>query len=1160
MVHFPRNARSAAGVWAGLKGGFWAGEHLTLVLDTARAMGIALGMGAAGLPLAWWLFRSEGFSKTEKTMLGLCLGWVLIALMFTAEAILGVKYTQFLVYAHWALLVALGAALWAREIMASKNGLSSFFKPPSLSLDWPAAERALPSLGLIVLIVLSVWIPLSASGILLSEVDPYFYLYGVSQVVTRGASPQYDYSVWYPTLEFTHLGQPLYKFLIAPWYTLYAQGAPYSPYMLSAVASIYAPLMMGLSVFFIYLLFKELYGARAGLLAGGILAFLPIMLQKMHAGDSQVVPYGTFGLIFFLAALVLMAKRRSAPLFTISIGGRKIAPETFTLLAILGACALNLGSNLEILLVFCISIFLFMVGFMHLLKPTPESRALVGQLGWYFLPSLLVICVANILYWQRPPSIDWASDLLKNVAVPSAALLVPVLFGAFIDRMKWPAPKQGQVSLPIVLSLLLVVAAIFRLWGALAILPLILFGLFLNSISQWVRRQPNPARLELCLLLLAAILLVCTEAPVLPISSSMFDAYRFWGAYSNAVTRTIAEQAAGPDSFDSALGAASITFGPAPDAGQLFSMAAAYAANSVQNLAGLKLLDSFLSLMGLINLLPTLLLNVFYNSAAGFMNVYLAKDGVQANFPITDRTNSMATFFMFFGPALLAIALLRSWKAGRPLPYGPMLLLSFIVPITFMGFMKVKFLVWLAVVFALSVAAAWGEGERLLREWLDARHAAKHKAEPSGWMAQWPVNPRHLAWTAAVLAILLQMGWPTYLAIDANPSMPADYTVVYAQAAAILATSGTPAFYQNPQAALPLMQTDCTQHNQAGACAVLADWNASLSDPAIFYRSDICYLSLAGDLSARMPQSRQAGAGYRCSLFPTDWLAAYDWMEQNVPRDSRITSWWDYGHWTLFFGQTNTVLDPTQASGMMIGRIAYAYVHADPANLREAMKAYGSRYALFDMQIAGNGGSGGSFIFGGKFSALNYLGCDWAKRTNYSQGPGTSLCELSNQPERLVVPIAAGQSSPCTISESTQSKGVIGYRAVLSPSSGGVVQNMQPVYCVRQEQTSDGQPLGVYFLNQADANGNLPRSPAYWLVQSSDSNQLVLAALYSQEPWQLPNGTIVSRWDYRQGPYYDTSLYQAFFLRNLEGFDLVYDSPTIRIFKMQDKYWNNQTS
>jgi hypothetical protein len=143
------------------------------------------------------------------------------------------------------------------------------------------------------------------------------------------------------------------------------------------------------------------------------------------------------------------------------------------------------------------------------------------------------------------------------------------------------------------------------------------------------------------------------------------------------------------------------------------------------------------------------------------------------------------------------------------------------------------------------------------------------------------------------------------------------------------------------------------------------------------------------------------------------------------------------------------------------------------------------------------------------------------------------------------------------ISEITQSKGVVGYRLGIGKSQQGVAQTLEPAYCVRWEKTQDGQQLGVYFLDKKDENDNLLRSPAYWLPQSSDSSQMVLAAVYTKDPWPLANGTIASRWDYRQGPFYDSSLYQAFILKSLDGFDLVYDSPSIRIFKMKDEYWGN---
>ncbi len=1105
-------------------------------------MAIALGMGAAGIPLAAYLLRNEGFSKLEKLVMGLTMGWVLIPCLFLLEALVGMAYNPGLIAVHWALLFALGIALWVREIMASKNGFADVVKIPALSFSGADFERAIPSIGLALLLIVSVWIPLSSAGGLISEVDPYFYLEGVAQIVTLGTNPLSDGLSWFPAFPSSHIGQPLFKFLIAPWYSLYAGGAAYSPFILQSVASVYPPLMMGLAVFFAYLLFKELYHPRIGLLMGALVAFAPVMLQKMKGGESQIVPYSTFALFFFLAMFYLLIKRRSA---------------LYAGLSIVACAALMLGSNIEILLIFCLSLFLAAIGFIHLLQPKEESKELIRNIA-LLLAGMVAIQIILQLYYQSPPSLSWLSALIKGALLPAAALGVPVLFGELLNRFKWPASSAKAVSLPLILSLLLFTAAIFRLWGALAILPLLLFGLLLNPLSQWMHKQHNRSRLEMGLLLLSVLILVGTIAPSLPVVGEMFDAYRFWGAYTNAVTRTIAEQAAGISSFDSSFGAASITLGPAPTTDTLGGMLVGLLGQFFSNLFSFKLFDAAMTVLAWINLLPTFLLNLFYNEVASFMNIYLAKDGLRPDFPILDRANSMATFFMFFGPLLLAIALVRALRSGKPVPSGPLLLLCFILPITFMGFMKVKLLSYLAMAFAFCVAAFWGEGEKLVHEWLERRHAGKKSGEPAGsWMDAWPVHPRHLAWFLVLMAILLQLGWPTYLFIDSNTALSADYVQAYAMGASILTTVGQPAFYQDPAKTFPLLDTACKQYGQSGACTVVADKNATLNDPALFYRGDVCYYSLVPNLSARLPPSKQIGYGYRCGEFPTDWVQAADFMLTNISPTERMTSWWDYGHWTVFFGGMRTVADPTQASGEMIGHIAYAYAHSDAATLRSAMKQYGSRYALMDREIVGNSDSNGAFLFGGKFSALNYLGCDWANRTNVSSSPMSSKCELENQPEQVVVPINGTEAVPCVISDSTQSKGLIGYRVSLISAPGGLMQDRHPTYCVRQEQTTDGQSLGVYFLDQKDDNGQLQRNPAYWLPQSLDKSNLVMDAVYTKEPWVLANGTIVSRWDYRQGPYYDTSLYQGYFLRQLEGFDLVYDSPTIKIYKMQDAYWNN---
>ncbi|VVC01962.1 Uncharacterised protein [uncultured archaeon] len=847
----------------------------------------------------------------------------------------------------------------------------------------------------------------------------------------------------------------------------------------------------------------------------------------------------------------------------------------FTALSILAYAALILGSNMETLLVFCLSLFLGIIGVMHLLKPTKEGEELNLRMA-AFIGGMLLVQILYALYHTEAINIDLLKNMIKSVALPAAAFAGPVLFGLVIDRVKYKGADRGRTGLPMAGALVLVALAMFHLAGTLAILPILLMVLLFNPASNWVRAQPNHARLEMCILLLGAIVLIGTVAPDLPVSSDMFDSYRFFGSYSNALTRTISEQGAGASSFDGYFGASGLSLGAPPSSEKLGEVIATAVDQMVKSAVGIKPFELAMSVVSVINIIPTMLLNLFYNAAAAFMNVYLEKDGVQADFLVAKdaagnidlfggRVNSLASMILFLGPALLLLALARAWKRGSELPTGALLLLCFIVPVTFMGFMKVKMLIFLAVAFVFSLGAAWAEGERLFMEFMARRAEKKSEkthAAAGEWFSAWPAHPRHIAWMLVALAVLLQLGWPTYLVFDSNPGIDPGYTQTYAIGAAILAHSATPTMQENPAAGFKALNLSCIAYNVPAACEAVNNQNATLNEPLRFYNSDLCYFSLVGNQSAKLTQSTRVSAGYRCGYYPYQWLNMYEWMNANINHSERITSWWDYGHWTNFFGRANTVLRPEHASTEMIGRVAYAYTHQSPLELRRVMKDYGSRYALMDSEIVGSAQSN-MFIFGGKFSALNYLGCDWANRTNVQNQPGSSMCELENQPEQLLIPQRANEVSPCLISESTQEKGQIGYRMSFVAETGGIRRDAKAMYCVRQEQTADGQSMGVYFLDQKDDSGNLMRSPAIWLAQSADANYLAYAAVYTKDPWATINGTPVSRWDYRFGPYYDNSLYQGFILGQLEGFDLVYDYPQglggkIRIFRMKDEYYNKK--
>ena len=1086
-----------------------------------RMLSIAFVFGLAGIPLAFWLLKKENFTKLETLVMGYVLGFVGVPAIFFLELLAGVHYDPKLIPINWIILFIAGFALWAKDKMSSKDGFKSLLAMPPIDMD--AIKNALPSLALLILILLAILIPLTASGGLLSEIDPYFYLDGVHQLVTMGFNPTFDDTAWYPLVISGHLGQPFFKFLLAPWYSLYAGSQPYSPYTLVATSSIYPPIACGLTVFFAYLLFKQLYRPRIGLLAGGLFAFTPTILSYFQGGRSQIVPYSIFALFFFLAMFFLMVKRRNA---------------VFAALSVLAYACIIFGSNLETLLLFCLPLLLGAIGLLHVLSPTDESRKL-NRILLIFLAGVVLVQLLNMAY--KTISIGNFMEALKSLGLPVMSLLVPLAFEWAAERQKW--------------------------------------------------KLTNLQRVEV---LVAAVVVIVLLAPNLPVLSSLLNFYQFLGSYSYALTRTIAEQAAGPTTFDATFGQLGMTLDPTPVGSRIIEALTAGASGFVDGLVKFHLVDALVSLLAFVNVIPTLLLNLFYNSVSSFLNIYLSKDGVAANFATQERVNSLGTLFFFWGPALLLWRLVRSWRAEGQPDRGVLLLLAFLLPVTFMGLMKAKFSIYLSVTFAATAAAFIGEAEPLVRGWAlkqklitttsasqvpaghhapaPSEHQSSHPAHASAGnsaagfvsLAGWEISVSLLAWAVVIALVLLQLGWPASALMDRGWAISPLYTF----GGSVLSSAMTPTFYQNPARSLGLLNSLCQDGTYPTACAAAADPNATTSDPLQMYRQDYCAYSLWPHANQTVPPSiQQVAIPYRCSEMTSYWVEAMGWISKNVPPDDRITSWWDYGHWTNFLGGAKTVLRPEQSSLEMIGHVANALLDNDTTNLRKVMKSYDSRWVIIDSEIVGGFAQTG-FQFGGKYSALNYLGCDWANMTSVNNGPSTSQCEMDHQPEQLDVPLSAAEGRSCIISDSTQSQGIVANRIRLVAASDGGRPSVdsQPVYCVRQITDSSGQPqLDVYMLDQRNASGDLVHSPAFFwspqpttLPQFYSSSQTLpfFAAFYAPRPVVNANGTTVSAWDYRVGPYYDSPLYQGFFLNHLDGYDLVFNSQNIRIFRMTDEYWN----
>ena len=989
-----------------------------LFVDIPLVIAIAILFGASGIPFSFWLLRQEKLSRLDKLLIGYTLGWIGVPMLFTLETTLGILYSPAWFWANWLALILGGLILLVKDkALPDPKGITALLK--GMSADPAAALKAnaIP-IGMLVILALSVWLPLTSSGGLLYELDPYFYLEGVHQIITQGHNLLNDETAWFPLASSNHVGQPLYKYLLAPWYSLYNGSAPYSPYTMADIGSVYPPLAAGLAVFFVYLLFREMYDGRIGLLAAGLTAFMPFLLIKVQGGDAQIVPYSIFALFFFLAMLYMALRRESMKL---------------TFLCGLAYGTIVLGSNVDILITFCLSVFFFFMGLRHVNKPDKSG---LRQIAIVF-GSILLFQLIGLAYFGSLDIKSWLETILVNAGMPVLAFLFPLAINWLVERA---APATGRMGR---------IAAV--LLSALAL----------------------------------AIVL-----PHLPFFAQYLSEYQVWGAYTQPLTRTIAEQAPGSPSYDSSLGFVALTFSGS---------------------------DMISSIFGLINAIPTAIFNFVFNGVASTLNIAISfSNGQPANFPIIERTDSLMTLFFFCGITLLAYSLLKSMmksmKGESDWPIYAMLLLSLILPITFMGLEKEKLITYLGISLIFAVAATFGEAAELLNRILP--------------------HCQEIMWALMIIVLLLEFGFPISPATSLGASL--------------LVSSATPTFEQAPNATAQRFSSICNQTNPQ-LCAVEPALASIMTNPTEYFSQDLCVASLWPNTTA-IPADMMAAVQYRCSFIPSYWMDSMEWIKSNVPADDRIISWWDYGHWINYFGMHDTVLRNDHASSEMIGRTAYAYLDGDAAALRQTMNDYYSRYAMMDIEIIGDGPDRQDISFGGKYSALNYLACAYANQTDVNQDPGSSKCETDHLWETIVIPV---QGSTCSVSAAGNITGYVAYQENYTTKS------TPATYCAVVGTLQNGQQgLLTYDLNNRTPSGDLTLHPAIWVLVARDNSSLQFIAIYDNEQlWRDAGGNLISSYPYRTTAFYSSTLYQGFMLGSIEGFDLVYDTPQVRIFRMQDQYY-----
>ncbi|MFH1520163.1 MAG: STT3 domain-containing protein [Candidatus Micrarchaeota archaeon] len=994
--------------------------------------------------MSFSIFHKSDFNFIEKLFIGFAICFVLLPLIpFLLYLFLGIKYTYSIALLSIAIVYAIAITFFV------KNKIYENLKIPDMSILKPEKGNLLKfqsghilSLCLLLVLAVTYLIRIGSYSPIFMELDPYYYTYAATQLITLGENPLNDTTAWYPEVQVSHRGLPGIAYFESIWYSLYTGGeGEYNNLLLAIIASMYPPLAAVLAIFFIYLIISTISKREWGVIAAALATFVPMFIYKLSAGEQETQPYAFFALFFFYAFYVLSLKFKDF---------------RFPIIAGLAWMALGLGSSSQV--VALIGVLLFTIGQSIILflrdEDTEELKHLLIVNG--------IIFVIGVVF---------GSAILKSIFETGSiylgstiTFLIPIAFSAVLFLIKQKITKEQQI---ITLGVILIIGLV----------------VYVSPFGEHIKN----------------------------VGRSTFEIAQ----YNSPLDRTIAEQGGASTVFSGQMG---------------------FIAQDYQFPQKIDSISSFFSAILFIILLPfSLLSNLILSLFVSFVNLVLS-----TAIPYNNKDVSFLLFWFF---AFLASVIYSAWRFAQKKDDGLFLLfLAIILPPFVVGLLKAKYTIYAGVLFAIAIGFTFAQAARFIEDYKDHKLVKEYNVVP-------------LLFALGAVVILLQ-----FVHMGLAPS---------------LLWGSFQVLYQNdPSALVPKFTQICAATNDADVCAAAADPMGYASRGTNFqYNQKLCLLSVFSNPTylqnpSAAPSWEPQAAYLRCTRLATYWVDSMEWIKFNTEQGSRITSWWDYGHWINFFGERNAVVRNEHASHKMIGDVAHGYLDATPEELKQWMLEHDSKYALFDMELVAGGNS-----LGGKYGALNYLSCARDNSTSTSKAPGESVCETDHLWETIFV-----SKTPCTISPLTGKTGLTAYKMsvagmfipfypgnCLQPPNQAVadqcmaVYQAVPTYCVGETNLITGETVpATYYINETYPNGDLRLNKAQIALPGTFDSTIHMGPVtqvtlfYTNDVVWLDNGVVKSGYEDRKGKFYDSNLYRAIFLSEIPGFTHAYTSPdgAVKIFKI----------
>ena len=285
-----------------------------------------------------------------------------------------------------------------------------------------------------------------------------------------------------------------------------------------------------------------------------------------------------------------------------------------------------------------------------------------------------------------------------------------------------------------------------------------------------------------------------------------------------------------------------------------------------------------------------------------------------------------------------------------------------------------------------------------------------------------------------------------------------------------------------------------------------------------------------------------AGSDAFCNQVPIYWINATQWMKQNIgPYGPRVLSWWDYGDWINWFGNSNAVLrgdnsipkeDYVTAANYVLGP-KYGYDEKAFANY---MNTNQTDYVVFDQGLIP------------KWGALDFLACININATSMafaiSQGKhqnvpyvlGQSQCEITHDPEYALLPLS-------TLISNASSQNINNYCS-FSTSKNLFIKSyliannslLNNTVCISISPNQDGA-MQVYSEQGAKINAFVsladPQITYEGTITLQGTKYVSLLMIYTPNG---PDNNVTNAPSY----FYNSNFYKGFFYGKLNGFTQVF--------------------